>query len=61
MKKNKKHQYPNTQKGASIIEYALIIAVIAAIVIVIESELGRKGFSLIQGTATALDEVNDQL
>lgn len=60
-KKPKEFQKPIRQKGVNMIEYALIIAVIAAIVIVIESELGQKGFSLIQGTATALDEVNNQL
>lgn len=49
------------QLGATAIEYALIIAVIAAVAIVIESELGNKSFSLIRGTATALDEVSEQL
>lgn len=49
------------QLGATAIEYALIIAVIAAVAIVIKSELGNKGFNLIKGTATSLDEINQQL
>lgn len=49
------------QQGASAIEYTLIIALIAAIAIIIESELGQKGFALIKGIATSLDEVSEQL
>jgi Flp pilus assembly pilin Flp len=57
----KAFQKNSLQKGASIIEYALVIAVIAAVAIVIESALGQKAFNLIQGSANALDEVSQQL
>ena len=60
-KKIKEFQSPSSQKGASMIEYALVIAVIAIVAIVIESALGQKAFSLIQGSANALDEVSQQL
>lgn len=60
-KKPKEFQKPIRQKGVNMIEYALIIAVIAAAAIVIESALGQKAFSLIQGSANALDEVSQQL
>jgi len=60
-KKIKEFQSPSSQKGASMIEYALVIAVIAVVAIVIESALGQKAFSLIQGSANALDEVSQQL
>lgn len=43
------------QRGSTMIEYALIVALIAVAVIAIESSIGNSTFNAIRGTANSID------
>jgi Flp pilus assembly pilin Flp len=50
-----------SQRGATMIEYALIVALIAVAVIAIESSIGNSTYNAIRGTANSIDSAASQL
>ena len=53
---------PNkSQRGAPMIEYALIVTLIAVAVIAIESTIGSSTYNAIRGTANSIDSAASKL
>ena len=51
----------NNQRGATMIEYALIIALIGLAVVAIESSIGSSTFNAISATANSIDTASAPL
>ncbi|WP_220375717.1 Flp family type IVb pilin [Paraperlucidibaca baekdonensis] len=49
------------QSGATMIEYALIITLIAVIVIAVERSIGELTFNSLQATANSVEEAGEPL
>lgn len=51
----------STQRGATMIEYALIIALIALVVVAIEKSIGESTYNAILKTSNSIDNASAPL